>query len=318
MAFDFGFEKMVKAFFGEKTIKSEAVVKDGKFAKDIVPSFLEGAEISIKKISEAAESACDFFGLPEIPVVEGPAIAVRSGNPMTFKDDVFYYNKAELKKAGLTNPVDIAKAYTHECGHRISQRFFAGKGSWANELCADFFVGARNEMLGIKNGNFEKFLGKQRASISHPGGKMRMQAMDYGRKCVAEMKAKGIKPTWENLMEKFKETNADKVSYSTYVANRDIRSAKGMQRVQSKLKTADAASVRLDFTESIMGLSSSHHINMADKYNNRYKHNVNVLEKSLKRGDYKAAKEASYWAKVNKGHEVAEKKAAQRAIKKGK
>ena len=61
MAFDFGFEKMVKAFFGEKTIKSEAVVKDGKFAKDIVPSFLEGAEISTKKISEAAKSACDFF-----------------------------------------------------------------------------------------------------------------------------------------------------------------------------------------------------------------------------------------------------------------
>lgn len=315
MAFDFGFEKMIKAFTGEKTIKSEATIKDGKFSKDVVPSFLEGSEISTKKISEAAKSACDFFGLPEIPVKEGPGIAVRPGNPMTFKDDIFYYNKAELKKAGLTNPVDIAKAYTHECGHRISQRFYMGKNSWANELCADFFVGARNEMLGIKNGNFEKFLGKQRASITHPGGKMRMQAMDYGRKCVAEMKAKGIKPTWENLMEKFKETNAEKVSYANYISS---RAKTGIPRPQDRLKGLGSKETKLDFSEGLLGLSSSHHINQADIYKNRHKHNVEVIGKAIKSGDYKRANEAAYWAKVNKKHELEEINAAQRAIKKGK
>lgn len=318
MAFDFGFEKMIKSFIGEKTIKSEAAIKDGKFAKDVVPSFLEGSEISTKKISEAAKSACDFFGLPEIPVVEGPAIAVRPGNPMTFKDDVFYYNKAELKKAGLTNPVDIAKAYTHECGHRISQRYYMGKNSWANELCADFFVGARNEMLGIKNGNFEKFLGKQRASVTHPGGKMRMQAMDYGRKCVAEMKAKGIKPTWENLMDKFKETNAEKVSYANYKMPKAMKPETGLPRPQDKIKGLGSKEAKLDFSESLLGLSSSHHTKMAETYNSRYKNNVKNLEKSLKTGDYRGARESSYWAKVNKKHEMEEVNAARRAIKKGK
>lgn len=317
MAFDFGFEKMIKAFTGEKTIKSEATIKDGKFSKDVVPSFLEGSEISTKKISEAAKSACDFFGLPEIPVVEGPAIAVRPGNPMTFKDDVFYYNKADLKKAGLTNPVDIAKAYTHECGHRISQRYYMGKNSWANELCADFFVGARNEMLGIKNGNFEKFLGKQRASITHPGGKMRMQAMDYGRKCVAEMKAKGIKPTWENLMEKFKETNAEKVNYYNY-ASRRVNNMEGKPNPNKISASVGRKEVKLDFSEGLLGLSSSHHTKMAETYNSRYKNNVKNLEKSLKTGDYRGARESSYWAKVNKKHEMEEVNAARRAIKKGK
>lgn len=315
MAFDFGFEKMIKAFTGEKTIKSEAAIKDGKFAKDVVPSFLDGAEISTKKIAEAAKSACDFFGLPEIPVKEGPGIAVRPGNPMTFKDDIFYYNKAELKKAGLTNPVDIAKAYTHECGHRISQRYYMGKNSWANELCADFFVGARNEMLGIKNGNFEKFLGKQRASITHPGGKMRMQAMDYGRKCVAEMKAKGIKPTWENLMEKFKETNAEKVNYSNYIGSRAM---KGYPRPNTKLTSIEPKSMKLDFSEGLLGLSSAHHTKMAETYNGRYKHNVKMLEKALKTGDMRTARESSYWLKVNKQHEIEQKNYAIKAAKKGK
>lgn len=317
MAFDFGFEKMIKAFTGEKTIKSEAVIKDGKFAKDVVPSFLEGSEISTKKISEAAKSACEFFGLPEAPVKEGPAIAVRPGNPMTFKDDVFYYNKEQLKKAGLITSTDIAKAYTHECGHRISQRFYGGKGSWANELCADFFVGARNEMLGVKNGNFEKFLGKQRASVSHPGGKMRMQAIDYGRKCVAEMKAKGIKPTWENLMEKFKETNAEKVNYFNS-ASRKVDISKGMPNPNKGLTSIGSTNAKLDFSEGILGLSSSHHTKMADTYNSRYKHNVKMLEKSLKTGDFKGARESSYWAKVNKNHEIEQKQAAVRAAKKGK
>lgn len=318
MAFDFGFEKMIKAFTGEKTIKSEAAIKDGKFAKDVVPSFLDGAEISTKKIAEAAKSACDFFGLPEIPVKEGPGIAVRPGNPMTFKDDIFYYNKAELKKAGLTNPVDIAKAYTHECGHRISQRYYMGKNSWANELCADFFVGARNEMLGIKNGNFEKFLGKQRASITHPGGKMRMQAMDYGRKCVAEMKAKGIEPTWENLMEKFKETNAEKVSYASYKASMKKQLETGLPRPQDKINGLGNKEAKLNFSEGLLGLSSSYHTNQAEIYNNRYKNNVKNLERSLKTGDYRGAREASYWAKVNKNHEIEQRQTAIRAAKKGK
>lgn len=216
MAFLKSIEDLVKSFTGEKSIKSETVLKDGKFAKDVVPSFMDGAEISTKTITDAVRKATKFFGLPEIPLKEGAAVAVAPGNPMTFKDDVFIYNKAQLKRAGLTTSVDISKCYAHECGHRISQRFFKGQGSWANELCSDFFTGAFCEMNKMKAGNFEKFLGRQRASLSHPGGKLRMQALEYGRRCVAEMKAKGITPTWEKLMDKFKETNAQNLSFGNY------------------------------------------------------------------------------------------------------
>ena len=274
MAFLKGIEDLVKAFTGEKSIKSEAVLKDGKFAKDVVPSFMDGAEISTKTISDAARKATKFFGLPEIPIKEGASVAVAPGNFMTFRDDVFLYNKAQLKREGLTTSADISKVYAHECGHRISQRFFKGQGSWANELCADFFAGAFCEMNKMKAGNFERSLGRQRACLTHPGGKLRMQALEYGKRCVADMKAKGITPTWEKLMEKFKETNAHKLTFANY-------------RTQPMRGT-------------IMGFSSTYHINDAAREQQKYKIAMERVNKDIKRGDLKNAAKDKYWADVHK------------------
>ena len=256
---------MVSSFTTEKSIKSETMLRNGKFAKDIVPSFMDGAEISTKTISDAARKATKFFGLPDIPIKEGAAVAVSPGNPMTFRDDVFIYNKAQLKRAGLTNSIDISKCYAHECGHRISQRFFKGQGSWANELCSDFFTGAFCEMNKMKAGNFEKFLGKQRASISHPGGRLRLQALEYGRRCVAEMKAQGITPTWEKLMEKFKETNAHQLTFGNY-------------------RTAQIGSPLLGLAQS-----SSWYVKDAARSQEKYKSAMNKVGDYMKKNDFKSA-----------------------------
>lgn len=289
MSFLKGIEDLVKSFTGEKSIKSEAVLKDGKFANDVVPSFMDGAEISTKTITDAARKATKFFGLPEIPIKEGPAIAVAPGSPMTFKDDVFLYNKAQLKRAGLTTSVDIAKCYAHECGHRISQRFFKGQNSWANELCSDFFTGAFCEMNKMKAGNFEKFLGSQRASITHPGGRLRLQAIEYGKKCVAEMKAKGITPTWEKLMEKFKETNAHQLSYANY----------RMPQMRGTL----------------MGLaqSSSWYVKDAARQQEKYQQAMKRVGNYIDKKDYKSAAAAQRSADLHKTHMENSVRAAKRA-----
>lgn len=276
MTFLKGIEDLVSSFTGEKSIKSETMLRNGKFAKDIVPSFMDGAEISTKTISDAARKATKFFGLPEIPIKEGAAVAVSPGNPMTFKDDVFVYNKAQLKRAGLTNSIDISKCYAHECGHRISQRFFKGQGSWANELCSDFFTGAFCEMNKMKAGNFEKFLGKQRASISHPGGRLRLQALEYGRRCVAEMKAQGITPTWEKLMEKFKETNAHQLTYANY-------------------RTPQMGSTLLGLAQS-----SSWYVKDAARQQEKYQKAMSKVGDFMKKRDFKSAAAAQRSADMHK------------------
>lgn len=295
MAFLNSIEDLVKSFNGENSIKSEAALKNGKFVTNVVPSFMNIDDVSTKTIVNSARKATKFFGLPEIPIKEGSRIAVAPGNIMTFKDDVFYYNKSQLKREGLTTSNDIAKCYAHECGHRISQRFFKGKNSWANELCSDFFTGAFCEMNKMKAGNFEKYIGRQRACTTHPGGRLRLQALENGRRCVADMKAQGITPTWENLMKEFKRTNADKLTFVNY-------------------RTPIMG-------DTMMGLAqnSSWYIKDAAREQERYKNDMKKVNDYLKKGDYKSAAAAKRSADLHKRemeHSAYSAKIAQRSEKK--
>ena len=189
---------------------------DGKFMQDITPDFLKNPETpEYYQIEAAAHSACNFFDMKDIPLQEGDSIGVYTFNPDRIDDDVFQYNKEQFLEMNLTSFEDQTKVWTHECGHRILQKKFSS--CWAGELGADFFVGVRSEILGIGSGNFEKTLGKTEASKTHPGGALRLKAIQYGREVVTKMKKEGIQPTWENCIEEFRKSDFAKYDYSSYV-----------------------------------------------------------------------------------------------------
>lgn len=187
-----------------------------KFIKDICPDFLKPKvqDVPGYQIEAAAHSACNFFGLPDIPLQEGDTIGVYTFNTDYVNDDVFQYNVDQFKEMNLSSFEDQTKVWTHECGHRILQKMYGN--SWANELGADFFVGIREEMLGLGKSNFEKTLGSTKASYSHPGGDLRIKAIEYGRQVAAEMKKNGIVPTWENCLQKYAESAFAKMDYAGY------------------------------------------------------------------------------------------------------
>lgn len=198
----------------EKVNEAAEVVGD-KFMRDVCPDFLKPKveDVPGYQIEAAAHSACQFFGLPDIPLQEGDSIGVYTFNPDYVNDDVFQYNVEQFRDMKLSSFEDQTKVWTHECGHRILQKAYGN--SWANELGADFFVGIREEMLGLGKSNFEKTLGATKASISHPSGELRIKAIEYGRQVAAEMKKNGIVPTWENCMQKYAESAFAKMDYST-------------------------------------------------------------------------------------------------------
>lgn len=180
-------------------------IKNGEFMSDICPSFLKSTnEVADYEIEAAAHSACRFFGLPDVPLKEGDTIGVYLENVDTTVDDHFVYNKKEFEDMGWTSFEDQTKVWTHECGHRILQKIF-GPG-WTHELGSDFLVGIREEMLGLGDSKFEKSLGKTTASLSHPGGQLRLRSIQFGREVAADMKSKGITPTWENCIERFRQS----------------------------------------------------------------------------------------------------------------
>lgn len=199
----------------EKMGEAMEVVGD-KFMKDVCPNFLKPKIEAVPEyqIEAAAHSACHFFGLPDIPLQEGDSIGVYTLNPDFVNDDVFQYNVEQFKDMKLSSFEDQTKVWTHECGHRILQKMYGS--SWADELGADFFVGVREEMLGIGKSNFERALGSTKPSVSHPGGALRLKAIEYGRQVAAEMKKNGITPTWENCLQKYSESDFAKMTYETH------------------------------------------------------------------------------------------------------
>ena len=87
----------------EKASEVAEVVGD-KFMKDVCPDFLKTSttEVPSYQIEAAAHSACNFFGMNDIPMQEGDSIGVYTFNPDIVNDDVFQYNVQQFKDMGLT------------------------------------------------------------------------------------------------------------------------------------------------------------------------------------------------------------------------
>lgn len=203
-------ESIVSAFEAVKEFGAKVV--DGHFINDVCPDYLKSThEVPTYQIEAAAHSACKFFNMPDAPLIEGDSIGVYTLNPDYINDDVFQYNISQFKEMNLHSFEDQTKVWTHECGHRILQKMYGN--SWANELGSDFFVGVREEILGMGSSSFEKMLSSTKASVSHPGGKLRIEAIKYGREVAADMKKNGITPTWHNCIEKFDQTKFAKMSF---------------------------------------------------------------------------------------------------------
>ena len=149
----------------------------------------------------SAHDARDFFHLPTTPIQEGDSIGVSINDVNASFDDVLEYNIDEFKELGCTSMEDMTKIWAHECGHRILQNL--NLSPWASELGADFFAGVRSEMLGIPRGQFEESMVALPASDSHPGGDLRIQAMDFGRIFVDAMRQRGMEPNLHQCIAAF-------------------------------------------------------------------------------------------------------------------
>lgn len=163
------------------------------------------------RIEAAAHSACQFFELPDAPLLQGDSIGVLTNPENAIAGDKFVYKLGQFKEMYCTSFEDLTKVWSHECGHRIIQDLIPN--SWAEELGADFFSGVRSEMLGLPESNFEEIISSFSGSETHPPGDLRLQAIDFGRDVVAEMKSNGILPTWQNCMEKFCDSPFSQISY---------------------------------------------------------------------------------------------------------
>lgn len=149
-------------------------------------------------VQRAVTRACEFFGIPEVPVVNAHGACVWPNDPTTYEDDVFGFNREQLMSLGVRGEDSLTLIYTHECAHRTLQSTYTD--GWEEELACDFFAGVHAGMKGMNLDNFEASLGQTPGGDSHPNGALRADFIEYGKHIAEEMQARGVEVTYEGCI----------------------------------------------------------------------------------------------------------------------
>ena len=152
--------------------------------------------ISDQEITTAVSNACNFFGLPEVPVINSEGVCVWSNDVHTTFDDVLGVNREQLSDMGMISDDSLKLAYTHECAHRALQGYDNYEGT-QEELVCDYFAGIHAGLNNIDADQFEEALSKTTGSETHPNGALRVEAIEYGKQIASDIKTQGIEPTFD-------------------------------------------------------------------------------------------------------------------------
>ena len=142
-------------------------------------------------IKETIKQVADFFEL-SVPVIkeraETIAEVVTSENAAECE---LYYNWRKMEKSGINNREALKLAFLHELSHQYlyKTRFLLFENElWIQELAADLLVGGFSVLNGdVATGKYKYVVSTQKASLTHPDGKLREEIVVYGREYVEQL-----------------------------------------------------------------------------------------------------------------------------------
>ena len=154
-------------------------------------------------VVDAVRRACDFFKIPEVPIVNAQGTCVWPNGTDTYNDDVFGFNRDQLMQLGISGVDSLTLIFTHECAHRALQGNC--NDAWEEELACDYFAGIHAGLQGINIDNFESSLGSLPGANTHPNGALRADFIEYGKEIAEEMKTRGIEITFDKCIDRLNE-----------------------------------------------------------------------------------------------------------------
>ena len=148
-------------------------------------------DIKEEDIRGTIKQVADFFELP-VPVIkeraETIAEVVTSENAAECE---LYYNWRKMEKSGINNREALKLAFLHELSHQYlyKTRFLLFENElWIQELAADLLVGGFSVLKGdVATGKYKYVVSTQKASLTHPDGKLREEIVAYGREYVEQL-----------------------------------------------------------------------------------------------------------------------------------
>lgn len=148
-------------------------------------------DIKEEDIKGTIKQVVDFFELP-LPVImeraETMAEVMTSENAAECE---LYYNWREMEKSGINNREALKLAFLHELSHQYlyKTRFLLFENElWIQELAADLLVGGFSVLNGdVATGKYKYVVSTQKASLTHPDGKLREEIVVYGREYAEQL-----------------------------------------------------------------------------------------------------------------------------------
>ena len=148
-------------------------------------------DIKEEDIKGTIKQVADFFELP-VPVVKERAETI--AEVMTSENAAeceLYYNWGKMEKSGINNREALKLAFLHELSHQYLYytRFLLFENElWIQELAADLLVGGFSVLSGdVATGKYKYVVSTQKASLTHPEGKLREEIVVYGREYVEQL-----------------------------------------------------------------------------------------------------------------------------------
>ena len=194
-------------------------------------------------VINAVHRACEFFGIPEIPVFHAEGTCVWPNDPGTYNDDVFGFNREQLMALGISGEDSLTLIFCHECCHRALQGAY--NDAWEEELACDFFAGIHAGLKGIDIDNFEASLGCTQGGGTHPNGALRAEFIEYGKQVAQQLMARGVEPTFDNCLEYLNQHIEDKDGLITEYRHRIDPNASALADNGESLERGDAKGVSM-------------------------------------------------------------------------
>lgn len=169
--------------------------------------FYDKEQLTEEDLMEVIRRVSEFFELP-VPVVhqqcESMAKVMMSKKA---EDYEMFYNWQLMQEAGINNKDAFTMVVVHETTHQLLRHTHFGifdNELWIHELTADLMAGAYSVLHGdVATGKYKYVLQQQKATLTHPDGKLRVQAVEYGWQIASQLmmaqRYRGIKSVMENL-----------------------------------------------------------------------------------------------------------------------
>jgi hypothetical protein len=148
-------------------------------------------DIKDEDIKDTVQQVADFFELP-VPIIKERTETIAEIITSDKAEECqLYYDWREMEKSGINNREALKLACLHELAHQYlyKTRFLLFENElWIQELAADLLVGAFSVLNGdVATGKYKFVVSRQKATLTHPDGKLRDEVVIYGRNYVENL-----------------------------------------------------------------------------------------------------------------------------------